>query len=64
MATTKEVFESAIRPLPPKERLQLAALILNDLTRPRGRVVEFGDSWSGEDIRDLTKFFIAEAPEG
>jgi len=61
MATTKELYDSAVRPLPPAERLRLAALILSDLTRPDAEPVEFEDSWSDEDIRDLTTYAIAEA---
>lgn len=61
MSTTKEIYESAIRPLPPRERLNLAALILSDLTQPDSPEIDYSDSWSEEDIRDLTNFVVAEA---
>ena len=59
--TTEEIYDSAVWPLPPRERLQLAALILSDLTRPDAEPIEFEDSWTDEDVRDLTTYAIAKA---
>jgi hypothetical protein len=68
MTKLKEIYESTVRPLPPKERLQLAALILSDLTGPGAEPIDFEDSWTDEDIRDLTRLAAAAAdqsyPEG
>jgi hypothetical protein len=61
MSTTKEIYDSTVRPLPPKERLQLAALILSDLTGPGAEPLEFESNWNDEDIRDLTTYAVAEA---
>jgi len=53
--TTEELYEDLVRPLPLKERLRLAALILNGavLTLSASEVDD-GEVWSDEDIRDLT----------
>jgi len=63
MPTTKELYDSSIRPLPPKERLNLAALILSDLTRPDAPEIEFEDNWSDEDMRALTKYSLSVAAQ-
>jgi len=68
MASVKDIYDLTIRSLPPKERLRLAALILSDLTRPGAEPIEFEDSWSEEDLRELVTYTVAEAgksyPEG
>ena len=61
MANAKRIYDSTIRPLPPKERLRLAALILDDLTRPGAEPIEFEDGWSEEDMRDLANYAVGEA---
>lgn len=59
MATDpKQIYIDTISHLSPKERLQLAALILEDLAASR----EFDDSWSEQDLRDLTAFSLSIAP--
>jgi hypothetical protein len=63
MPTTKEIYDSSIRPLPPKERLNLAALILSDLTHPDAPEIDFSYDWSEEDMRDLTKYSLSVAAQ-
>ncbi|MEX2140387.1 MAG: hypothetical protein WD894_14075 [Pirellulales bacterium] len=56
MATAQEVFASAVLGLAPQERLRLAALILEDLTAKSNGGVDWSDSWSDEDIADMSAF--------
>lgn len=53
--TAEELYEDLVRPLPLKERLRLAALILNEVIPTLSTSkVDDGEAWSNEDIRDLT----------
>ena len=59
MATdAKQLYVDTISHLSPKERLQLAAMILEDLASS----TEFDDAWSEQDLRDLTAFSLSSAP--
>ena len=59
MATdAKQLYVETISHLSPKERLQLAAMILEDLANSS----EFDDAWSEKDLRDLTAFSLSVAP--
>ena len=49
--SAEEIYQRVIKPLPPPQRLQLAAMILNDI--PAEAVVDYSDAWSDEDIRDF-----------
>ena len=60
MPTAQEIFNQTIRSLAPKERLRLAALILDDLAQS-GVVVDSRDTWGEEDMRDLTAFSLQYA---
>jgi N utilization substance protein B len=57
-ASAKEFYAKTVRTLPPKERLRLAAMILNDLTSST-EGVELSDSWSDEDMKDLSTFALS-----
>jgi len=59
-ASAKEFYAKTIRSLAPKERLRLAAMILNDLTSLKEEI-DFSDSWSEEDLRDLTTFALSHS---
>ena len=50
--TIQEMYDQAIKPLPPAERFRLATLILNEI--PPQAVVDYSDEWSDEDLRDFT----------
>ena len=54
----KEFYARTLRSLSPKERLRLAAMILNDLTNST-ESVEFSESWNEEDLKDLSKFALS-----
>lgn len=57
----QEVFHDSVLPLPPAERLRLAALILRDLTEGGTLLVETSDAWSVDDQADLTAFSLRHA---
>jgi len=61
MLTAQEVYTNNVRSLPPSERLRLAALILEELTASAASLLDFSDSWSDEDVRDLTAFSLQHA---
>ncbi len=58
--TAQELYAEAVRRLPPKERLRLAALLLEELTRTAD-ALSLSDEWSNEDRRDLSAFALAHA---
>jgi hypothetical protein len=61
MATNaKEFYAKTVRRLSPKERLRLAAMILNDLTSSSDGV-DSSDSWSDQDLQDLTTFTLSHS---
>ncbi|HZL37690.1 MAG TPA: hypothetical protein VFC78_20400 [Tepidisphaeraceae bacterium] len=49
--TFQEIYDQAVKPLPARERLQLAALILNEIASPS---VGVSEEWSEDDLRDFT----------
>jgi hypothetical protein len=60
MATdAKRLYDDSIRALPAKERLQLAALILDDLAKTG----DFDDEWTEQDMRDLAAFSLSLTDE-
>lgn len=64
-ANAKEFYAQTVLSLSPKERLRLAAMILNDLTNSKDQI-DFSYSWSDEDVQDLTTFALShsENPHG
>lgn len=54
----QQVFTEAVLDLDPDERLQLASLILQDLTRPEVALVAIRDHWSEHDQADLASFSL------
>jgi hypothetical protein len=61
MPNAQDVYMVNVRPLPPAERLRVAALILEEFTQAAPPVVEESAEWSEEDIRDLTAFSLQYA---
>jgi hypothetical protein len=55
MATPQQIYDQSVRPLPPSERLRLATIILEDLASSAS-AWDYADSWSDEDVSDLTRF--------
>ncbi|HVA50134.1 MAG TPA: hypothetical protein VNH11_27460 [Pirellulales bacterium] len=56
MSTAESVYQSSVAALPKSERLKLAALILDELTASAGTALDFSDSWSEEDVRDVAAY--------
>ena len=56
----EELYEETVRRLTPKERLRLAAMILQEFTGS-GDVIEFSDNWSEQDLKDLTAFALSHS---
>jgi hypothetical protein len=59
--SVQELYEAQVRQLPINERLRLAALILDDLAETPVQAVDAQDSWSDEDLQDLTKASLTYA---
>ncbi len=51
MASVKELYETAVRIRPASERLQLAAMILNDIS-PEA-VIDVSDTWTDIDVQEF-----------
>jgi len=49
----------SIRQLSREERLQLAAMILNDMAAEE--TIEYSDSWTEEDLQDLSAFALSHS---
>jgi hypothetical protein len=62
-STAQELFNRDVRGLPLSERLRLAALILQDVTRSGVTVVEQGDAWSEQDQQDIAAFSLNHASQ-
>lgn len=58
--TVEELYTQVVRRLPVKERLRLAALILNGLVPAS---VEESEAWSEEDLRDLARASLEYAAQ-
>ena len=58
--TAKELYEEKVLQLPIKERLLLAAMILNDITATDEKI-EFSDTWTEEDLQDLSAFALSHS---
>jgi hypothetical protein len=58
--TAQELFRETVSALPPKERLRLAALILQDLAQSEG---DTHSTWSDQDERDVSTASLRYAAE-
>ena len=59
--TAQEIYNQVVRTLPPKERLRLATLILNELVQQNVSVIDQSDTWTEQDQIDLTNFSLQYA---
>ena len=59
--SAREIYDSAIRPLPPLERLRLASMILDELAASGGAGLHLSDDWSEEDVADVAAFSMKHA---
>ena len=62
--TAQTVYESTVMALSKSERLKLAALILDELSESAGSALDFSDSWTEEDLRDLRASLLDLQPPG
>lgn len=58
--TAQDVYSTTVTSLPPAEQLRLASLILSGLSSSSEKI-EYSDSWSDEDLQDLTAFSVDHA---
>ncbi len=56
MDTAQEIYSKNVLSLPASERLRLATMILDDLSRSSATALDFSDHWTEEDVRDLAAF--------
>jgi hypothetical protein len=59
--TVDEIYTQMIRTLPPGDRLRLATLILNNLVPQEVVAIEDSDTWTAEDVTDLSTFALQYA---
>ena len=57
--TIDEIYNQVIQGFPSAERLRLATLILNNLVQQNS--IDDGDTWTEEDVSDLSKFSLQYA---
>ncbi|MCX7014735.1 MAG: hypothetical protein NTW86_19675, partial [Candidatus Sumerlaeota bacterium] len=62
MPNAEDLYASAIRALPPYERLRLASLILDDLAAA-GLTADWDDTWNEEDVHDLAAHVARRAEQ-
>lgn len=59
--SAEEIYTKVIRKLSPTERLRLANLILNDLVQQNVSVLDQSDTWTEQDLVDITNFTLQYA---
>jgi len=59
--TIDEIYAEVVRRLSPAERLRLATLILNNLVQQNIDVIDESDTWTEEDVSDLSTFALQYA---
>jgi len=56
MVAVSTFYQQQVKPLPMIDRIQLARLIMDDLSAYLSRSTEdFNDAWSDEDLRDASR---------
>lgn len=60
-STIQEIYQNISNTLSPGERLRLAALILNDLTQSNVAVINTDNTWTEQDVSELTIFSLQYA---
>ncbi len=56
--TIQDIYHKIVSPLSLRDRIQLAALILNDLTEKNIEVIDSSDSWTEQDQIDISSFSL------
>ncbi len=60
-STIQEIYQNISNTLSPGDRLRLAALILNDLTESNVAVIDTGNTWTEQDLTEVTNFSLQYA---
>lgn len=60
-STIQEIYQNISNTLSPGDRLRLAALILNDLTQSNVAVIDTSNTWTEQDLSELTNFSLQYA---
>ncbi len=60
-STIQEIYQNIFNTLSPGDRLRLAALILNDLTQSNVAVIDTSNTWTEQDVSELTNFSLQYA---
>ncbi len=56
--TIQQIYSEVVQILPLNERLQLATMILNDLSNKNISLVDYSDTWTEEDKLDLVNYSL------
>ena len=59
--TIQDIYQKVVSPLSLSDRIQLAALILNDITEKNIEVIDSSDTWTEQDRLDITSFSLKYA---
>jgi hypothetical protein len=62
--TAQDIYNQIVQALPPKERLHLATLILNELDEPVQKdlqSIDHSDTWGEQDQTDIVNFSLQYA---
>ena len=59
--TVQEIYQNIIDNLSVSDRLQLTALILNDLAQQNVDVIDASNTWTEQDKSDITSFSLQYA---
>lgn len=54
MSTAENIYQSSVIGLSKSEQLRPAAMILDELASSSGSTLDYGDSWSLEDMHDVS----------
>ncbi|MDJ0725430.1 MAG: hypothetical protein QNJ38_09995 [Prochloraceae cyanobacterium] len=60
-STIQEIYQNISNTLSPSDRLRLAALILNGLTESNVAVIDTGNTWTEQDLTEVTNFSLQYA---
>jgi hypothetical protein len=56
-----EIYDLCIQVLPSSDRVRLATLLLNNFVQEGSAVIDESDTWTEEDIADLSTFSLQYA---
>lgn len=62
MGKIQDLYNARVRPMVPAERLQLARLILDDLTRSES-AVDISDEWGDDDLAEAAAYSAQHADQ-